>query len=285
MEWIVVDDGIDPIEDLVSQHPLVRYFRLPEKMPLGKKRNFMHDQARGDILVYMDDDDYYPPCRIQHAVETLMQHPEALCAGSSEMYIYFGDRQQMVQFGPYGPRHATAATFAFRRELLLKTRYVDDACLAEERQFLQGYTVPFVQLDPLKTILVFSHAHNSFDKRTLLGNPNDPYVRISTTKTINDFIPHSQSNIRRFFLDDLEYILENYPPGHPRFKPDVTEQITKIQTDRLHQIIQKQESIIQQLQLDNQSLVDKNLYLEKKVKELIQMRIQEKKLTKSNGVE
>ena len=64
MEWIIIDDGTDPIEDLVSSHPCVRYFRIEEKISLGKKRNMMHDQSRGDIIVYMDDDDYYPPERV-----------------------------------------------------------------------------------------------------------------------------------------------------------------------------------------------------------------------------
>ena len=31
------------------------------KMTLGKKRNLMHEKSKGDIIVYMDDDDYYPP--------------------------------------------------------------------------------------------------------------------------------------------------------------------------------------------------------------------------------
>ena len=33
--------------------------------------NFLHKKSKGDILVYMDDDDYYPPSRVSHAVETL----------------------------------------------------------------------------------------------------------------------------------------------------------------------------------------------------------------------
>ena len=40
-------------------------------MVLGAKRNFMHDKCKGSIIVYMDDDDYYPPDRISHAVEKL----------------------------------------------------------------------------------------------------------------------------------------------------------------------------------------------------------------------
>ena len=63
------------------------------------------------FIVYIDDDDYYPPERISHAVTMLQTHPKALCAGASEIYIYFKHIDQMIQFGPYGPNHATAGTF------------------------------------------------------------------------------------------------------------------------------------------------------------------------------
>jgi glycosyltransferase involved in cell wall biosynthesis len=115
MEWVIIDDGTDKIEDLVRDIPQVKYFKYDERMNLGKKRNLMHDKCKGDIIIYMDDDDYYPPERVSHAVETLQKNPQAMVAGSSEMYIYFKHINKMVQFGPYGPNHATAATFAFRR--------------------------------------------------------------------------------------------------------------------------------------------------------------------------
>ena len=89
MEWIIIDDGTDKIEDLVKDVPSVCYYKYDEKMVLGKKRNLMHKKAKGDIIVYMDDDDYYPPQRVSHAVETLLANPNALCAGSSIIYIYF----------------------------------------------------------------------------------------------------------------------------------------------------------------------------------------------------
>ena len=66
MEWIIIDDGTDKIEDLVKDISGVKYFSYDKKMSLGKKRNLMHDKSSGDILVYMDDDDYYPSCRVSH---------------------------------------------------------------------------------------------------------------------------------------------------------------------------------------------------------------------------
>jgi glycosyltransferase involved in cell wall biosynthesis len=166
MEWIIIDDGTDKIEDLVAHIPQVKYFKYDEKMLLGRKRNLAHEKATGDIIVSMDDDDYYPPERVSHAVEMLRTNPKAMCAGSSEMHVYFKHISQMYRFGPYGPNHSTAATFAFRKELLKMTKFDDNAAVAEEREFLKGYTIPFVQLDTTKSILVFSHDHNSFDRKS-----------------------------------------------------------------------------------------------------------------------
>ena len=105
----------------------------------------------------MDDDDYYPPERVNHAVNRLRSQPKALASGSSCMYIYFKHIDKIYQFGPYGPKHSTAGTFAIKKELLTQTKYDDDKDMAEEKGFLKNYTIPFVQLDPMKTILVFSH--------------------------------------------------------------------------------------------------------------------------------
>jgi len=182
MEWIVVDDGEDSVEDLFKGIYGVKYFRVNKKMKLGRKRNFMHEKTKGEIIVYMDDDDYYPQDRVNHAVNRLRSQPNALAAGSSIVYIYFNDLDKIYQFGPYGPMHATAGTFAFKRELLQQTRYDDEAELAEEKQFLKNYTVPLIQLNPMKSILVFAHQYNTFDKRRLLKNPNPQFVRETKLK-------------------------------------------------------------------------------------------------------
>jgi hypothetical protein len=234
MEWIIVDDGTDRIKDLVESSGInqIKYFELPQKVSLGEKRNYMHTKATGSIIVYMDDDDYYPPERVSHAVDKLMDNRQALCAGSSEIYIYFKHIKKMIQFGPYGPNHATAGTFAFRVELLKQTKYQDHAAVAEEREFLKGYTIPFVQLDPMKTILCFSHEQNTFDKRKLLDNPHPDFVKESPKK-VTDFIRlEKEATIKKFFMEEIDPLLEKYEPGNPKMKPDVLKQIAQIEKDR-----------------------------------------------------
>jgi glycosyltransferase involved in cell wall biosynthesis len=245
IEWIIVDDGTDKIKDLIDKSGIeqIKYFPIEEKMTLGTKRNFMHKQIKGSIIVYMDDDDYYPPERISHAVERLQGDKNALCAGSSEIYIYFKGLKRMVQCGPYNPNHATAGTFAFKAELLKQTQYEDHAAIAEERAFLKGYTIPFVQLDPLKTILVFSHEHNTFDKRKMLDNPHPDYLKDSD-KTVDTFIRMvDEAPIKDFFMNKIDGLLEKYEPGEPKMKPDVLAQIKVIEAERAEMMRKAQEEM------------------------------------------
>jgi glycosyltransferase involved in cell wall biosynthesis len=229
MEWIIIDDGTDKIKDLVCNISQVKYFEYDVKMPLGKKRNLMHEKSKGDIIVYMDDDDYYPPERVSHAVNMLLTHPNALCAGASEIYIWFKHIQKMYQFGPYGPNHATAGTFAFKREMLEDHKYEEHAALAEEKAFLKNYSVPFVQLEPKKTILVFSHIHNTFDKKILLEHGENNFQKTSP-RTVDEFI--KDNNMKEFYMNTIDTLLQDYQPGHPSNKPDVLEQMVEIEQER-----------------------------------------------------
>jgi len=294
IEWIIIDDGSDPVGDLFKEIPQVKYFYYPEKMNLGKKRNLMHEKCSGDFIVYMDDDDYYPPERISHAVDILQKNPQVLCAGSSEMHIYFKHIQRVVQFGPYNSNHSTAATFAFRKELLNHTKYNEESCVAEEKEFLKNYSIPLVQLDTKKTILVFSHIHNSFDKKAMLDNPNK-YMKISS-KTVDDFI--KEPEIKKFFLEDIDEFLDKYQEGDPIYKQQVLTQMVSM-TAKRNLILREKElggckTLIEQLQSklsnqmilmqdvirenaglkdDNAKMKEKVTYLEEKIKEVIQSKI------------
>ena len=272
LEWIIIDDGTDPIEDLVKDHPNVKYFKYSEKMTLGKKRNLMHDKSTGNILVYMDDDDYYPPTRVSHAVERLTSNSNALCAGSSEIYIYFKHIQKMYQFGPYGDRHATAGTFAFKRRLLESQRYNEEASLAEEKEFLNNWTIPFVQLDPKHVILVFSHIHNTFDKKKLLEGPSNKFVKESN-KNIDYFI--KEQDIKNFFVNEIESKLENYSPGRPEMKPDVLKQLKQMDEKRKQMMDNNKKVILKEgnnppKQLDHEQTVKLLQLQQEKIKSLIE---------------
>jgi glycosyltransferase involved in cell wall biosynthesis len=183
-EWIVLDDGTDKVRDLFDTCGLnVRYYE-DTKCSIGAKRNKLNELAKGDIIVCMDDDDYYPPERVSHAVEALSRG--TIC-GSSEIYVYYSDTAQIYKAGPYSEGHATNGTLAYRRSYLETHRH-DDVCKAEEASFLNGFTEPMIQLDPFKTQLLMSHSENTFDKRTIRDSP----MVTLTPFSLETFIPNAE---------------------------------------------------------------------------------------------
>ena len=51
VEWVVIDDGSDKVEDLFKNISNVKYFYYDNKLSIGHKRNLLHEKSKGDIIV------------------------------------------------------------------------------------------------------------------------------------------------------------------------------------------------------------------------------------------
>jgi len=59
-EWLILDDSPEPSSYFsMLCDDRVHYRHLPRRISIGAKRNLLNEQARGDIIVHFDDDDYY----------------------------------------------------------------------------------------------------------------------------------------------------------------------------------------------------------------------------------
>lgn len=205
MEWIMYDDGTEPAGEeflrltAAAKLPNVRYIYDPVKVKIGAKRNRLNKEAVGDIVIAMDDDDYYPSDRVSHVVNKFRSFPKVELAGCSEIFMYYKDNGQIIRLGPYGPNHATNGTMAWRRSYGKTHTYDETVVCAEEKSFLEGYKHPMIQLDPFKTMLVMSHSQNTFNKNMFRQQENNPIVRKVQMK-IKDFI--KDRRMREIFQKD-----------------------------------------------------------------------------------
>jgi hypothetical protein len=88
-------------------------------------------------------------------------------------------------------------------------------------------------LDTLKSILVFSHRHNSLNKEKLLENPEKTKT-IPSRYTVDDFI--KDPVLKQFYMYDMNRLLEEYEPGRPENKPILLEQIRRLEEERAKRI-------------------------------------------------
>lgn len=206
MEWIILDDGQDKVQDLfeaaAKRIPNIRYISLDEKLTIGAKRNRLNDEAKGSIIVAMDDDDYYFPCRVSAVVNAFKhkQNTSVELAGASEIYMYYSDNKTIYKLGPYHDKHATNGTMAWRSSYGKTHRYDETVTHSEERSFLEDYKHPMIQLDPFKVMLVMSHTENTFDKKVLREQEN-PFVKKTDMKLKAFLKEKNEKDLREFFAN------------------------------------------------------------------------------------
>lgn len=86
-ELVIVDDGTDPVADLVAGEPGIQYLRLDEPTILGRKRNLAVAAARGSIIAHWDDDDWYGADRLGRQLAQLSRSGVSVCGLRSLLYL------------------------------------------------------------------------------------------------------------------------------------------------------------------------------------------------------
>jgi len=194
IEWLILDDSTQytyALEITSTTGIKIKYQRTKEKLKLGAKRNLAHKLCSGDFIVYMDDDDFYHPQRVKHAVERLTQEGKEI-AGSTSLLIFYLHDKTLWLSGPFGPNHATAGTFAMTRRFSQSHFYDNNSACNEEKEFLDNYTIPMAQLAPEKTMVCISHESNTFDKKKMRVQGETPRMRKvespNITRAITEFL-------------------------------------------------------------------------------------------------
>jgi hypothetical protein len=103
-EIVVVDDGSrDRSREIAARYP-VRSVALPENRGPAAARNVAIREARGDLLVWLDADDWFEPRHVEVVAGLLDRHPDAAVAWSAvrlrgDANGVFGGRSRAVD-GP-----------------------------------------------------------------------------------------------------------------------------------------------------------------------------------------
>ena len=163
LTMLIADDGSDSVEDLLKNKKRVIYKRFDEKMPLSTKRNWLNDNAKGDIIVCWDDDDYYSLNYVKHVVGKL-NSSQCIMSGSSTTYQYYPDTGKIYSTPFFGPNHTCNGMTSYKKEYLKTHRYEDGKSWAEEKGFMNNYDTKVVQLNKFGLNIVVNHSTNTYDR-------------------------------------------------------------------------------------------------------------------------
>lgn len=171
-ELIVVDDGVEPVEDLCTGLSRVRYLRLHEPACLGAKLNIGIAQSNGELIQKLDDDDYYHPLFLERAVSEFRR------AGSEDVIVAWDcfhvlvAGEDSVTYSGHG--WAAGGTLLFHRRNRNGTAF-REISLAEDHAFIADHQGALHRVCAPDLYLLVRHRRNTWT--TMDGVSVDDYFR------------------------------------------------------------------------------------------------------------
>jgi glycosyltransferase involved in cell wall biosynthesis len=137
-ELIVLDEGHDPVADLMPADARVRYQRIPRGQSLGRTRNQACALARGELIVHWDDDDWHAYWRLSFQVQALLEAGADLC-GLERLWFYDPNGRRAWQYRHPGgsPPWVAGGSLCYRRSLWERVRF-PDVSVGEDTRFVRA---------------------------------------------------------------------------------------------------------------------------------------------------
>ena len=171
-ELVIVDDGSDPVADLIPLHPQIRYIRLDQKVSLGAKRNIALEHSQGDMIAHWDDDDWYHPFYVRKVTHRLLHARDThAIAGLAGYLVYLLEDATLKMCQTSG---IAGATLCYFKALWERQRYRDVAT-AEDYFFIQDAKPHVLRLDAPEMFVVIRHTCHTWTQAR--GVDVDRYLR------------------------------------------------------------------------------------------------------------
>lgn len=183
IEWIIVDDSDDPMEqnsDMIvsvansTTSFKIVYVPLTGKRPISDKRNIGVDKATSNIILFMDDDDHYPETSIRRRVGWLTGHPwnpKAVACTTIACYDLIKGISA-VNVPPMDlplEQRVSEATLTFYKSWWLEKPFPRGIQVGEGEGFLTGRSKDVLEMPPQQIIVAFSHGRNVSSRRVPSG--------------------------------------------------------------------------------------------------------------------
>ena len=168
LELIIIDDGLESIEDLLPADPRIRYTRLNgnhQKLTVGAKRNLACEQARGVFIAHWDDDDWHSPKRIRTQVERMIGAGAQLCGTTTLYYIDYRIERSFL-YAYRGSSCAWMGALMYTR-LTWQQRRFSEIQVGEDVRFIASIpTIQRLDLRDLTLTVCTIHSANVSAKKT-----------------------------------------------------------------------------------------------------------------------
>jgi hypothetical protein len=132
---------------------------------IGKYRNMYNKVVKGDVIVCMDDDDYYKENYVEECVKSVKEFKMACIPN---IILYDLDTDICINMNKIASTIFSNNALAYKREMCSQ-KYDEEVNNLEEQSFSNNFSIQCNNMDP--SIMVhLAHYSNTFNKRNLILN-------------------------------------------------------------------------------------------------------------------
>jgi hypothetical protein len=191
LEWVIIDDGNDNLKEFIPNDKRIKYLRYESIDSLCVKRDLAVEQCSHNIIVFMDDDDYYFPCSI-YARIMLMKKYQKGCVGclSCGIYDIINDNSFIMN-----TKHMFEASMAFTKDFWNERKFgTRDSNYGESYLFTSGRESEIINMPYFFNLIAITHGSNVTEKlRTF-----------EKSGKFDNFFNMWPNNVQLFFLSLLK---------------------------------------------------------------------------------
>lgn len=171
LEWIILDDSKESMKDIIPRDKRIHYIHVKNRYNIPKKRNVLVSYASSDIIMHMDDDDYYPPESILARVKILLKYKDKgiECVGCSTIGIY-NILNKFSTLSSDGDTALSEASMGYFKSFWEERGFDEEETTGEYRGFIFKRFEKIIDIPYSFVIIAFTHKTNTTDMRKIKEN-------------------------------------------------------------------------------------------------------------------
>lgn len=221
IEWIIVEGSNTNeeiicnkiiVNELVSKHNFIniKYISFDKIYPNGYLRNEANKNALGDIIIWMEENDFYFNNKVEISVGNLLQSNKMLL-GCNQIYIHdlILNKIFKANYQNNSQKYVIQNGLSYKKEYLINHKYDDDEPNGDVKSFTNNYSEPVDFLLIEQSLVLIIHNDNLFNKREqvilTIFNSYPKWTKL-LDQTINVFIPDKYYKLYTKHFISNEYL-------------------------------------------------------------------------------
>lgn len=179
IQWVIVDDGDEDkrVSDMIpnEEHVDIKYIVLDKRVTIGKKRNICIENCDNDIIICMDDDDYYPKNSLKLRVLELLKSNKRCVTCTTIACFHINKLISMINVPPHKmpfEERISEATLCFYKDFWEERKFRESCHIGEAKDFLEDRVDECHEISWEGIIISLMHNRNISGKITMGDTPN-----------------------------------------------------------------------------------------------------------------